>query len=425
MAKISSIKAREILDSRGNPTVEVDVILQDGSSGRADVPSGASTGAHEACELRDKDAKRYLGQGVLKAVRHVNGELASALKGKDAAKQRAIDDLMIRLDGTENKSRLGANAILGVSMAAARASAISADRPLYSFLGGKTANLLPLVGFNILNGGKHADNGLDIQEFMIVPGGAPTFAAQLRWASEVYHHLKTILHSKNLSTAVGDEGGFAPRVASHHEALDLIVAAIIKAGYKPGRDIAIMLDAAASEFYSDGRYRLKAENRTLSAPELADFYAGLADRYPIVSLEDGLSEDDWEGWKTLTKKLGDRLQLVGDDIFVTNPKRFRRGIDEGIGNAILIKLNQIGTLTETLDTVAMAKKAGYAAIFSHRSGETEDSFLADATVAAGMGQLKSGAPARSERLSKYNQLLRIEEELGRKGRFAGFKSLGR
>ena len=417
MTKISKVKAREILDSRGNPTVEVDILLEDGTLGRAAVPSGASTGVHEAVELRDKDPKRFKGQGVLKAVQNVNGEIGSRLKGMDAKDQKKIDETMIALDGTENKGRLGANAILGVSMAAARAAALSAHLPLYRYLGGDKAVTLPLVGFNILNGGKHASNNVDIQEFMIAPVGAKSFSEELRMASEVYHSLKSILHEKNLSTAVGDEGGFAPNLSSNEEALKLIVSAIEKSGYKPGKDVSIMLDPAASEFFSDGKYRLKADKRDLSAEEMVGYYEAFIGKYPIISIEDGLAEEDWDGWKILTKRLGNKIQLVGDDIFVTNPKFLKKGIESKVANAILIKLNQIGTLTETLNTIEMAKKANYACVFSHRSGETEDSFLADVVVATNAGQLKSGAPARSERLSKYNQLLRIEEELGAKAVF--------
>ena len=419
MRKICGVKAREILDSRGNPTVEVEVSLADGSVGRAAVASGASTGSHEAVELRDKDPKRYAGKGVLKAVRNVAERIGPQVMGMDASNQKALDARMIELDGTENKANLGANAILGVSMAAARAAALSFKKPLFHYLGGPKAAVLPLVGFNILNGGKHASNNVDIQEFMAAPIGAKNFAEQLRMAAEVYHQLKAILTSKNLSTAVGDEGGFAPDLKSNEEALQLIVAAIEKAGYRPGKDVAIMLDPAASEFYSDGAYRLKADKKDLDAAGLIEYYAAMVSKYPIISIEDGLAEDDWDGWKLMTERLGGKLQLVGDDIFVTNPQRLKKGIAMGVANAILIKLNQIGTVTETLDTVDMASKAGYASMFSHRSGETEDSFLADITAATGAGQLKSGAPARSERLAKYNQLLRIEEELGPAARFAG------
>jgi len=421
MAKIDKVKAREILDSRGNPTVEVDVLLNDGSLGRAAVPSGASTGIHEAVELRDKDPKRFMGLGVLKAVKNVNEVIGPKLLGLDAQKQKEIDQLMLSLDGTENKSKLGANAILGVSLAVARAAAQSAHLPLYRYLGGSEARTLPLVGFNILNGGKHASNNVDFQECMITPIGAKSFADQLRMAAEVYHHLKALLKSKNLSTAVGDEGGFAPDLSSNEQPLQLIVEAIGKAGYIAGKDISIMLDPAASEFFNNGKYQLKADKQEFSANEMVSYYETLIGKYPIISIEDGLAEDDWEGWKILTNRLGKKIQIVGDDLFVTNPKRLKKGIDGGIANAILIKLNQIGTLTETLDTIEMAKQAGYACMFSHRSGETEDSFLADIVVATNAGQLKSGAPARSERVAKYNQLLRIEEELGSDTIFAGWK----
>jgi len=419
MAAIKKVTAREILDSRGNPTIEVDVVLEHGAKGRAAVPSGASTGSREAVELRDGNKMRFLGKGVLKAVDNVNKIIAPELIGKDASKQEAIDRLMIRLDGTDNKGRLGANAILGVSLAIAKVSAINADMPIYQYIGGKDAVRIPIPFLNILNGGKHADNNVDIQEFMIAPIGAPSFREALRYAAEVYHTLKGILKSKGLSTSVGDEGGFAPNLSRNEEAIEVIIAAIEKAGYKPGKDIAIVLDPAASEFYQDGKYLLKADNKSLSSEEMVDYYAGLVAKYPIISIEDGLAENDWEGWKIFTKKLGSKIQLVGDDIFVTNPKILAEGIKQGIANAVLIKLNQIGTLTETLETVDMAKKAGYTCMFSHRSGETEDSFLADVTVATNAGQLKTGAPARSERLAKYNQLLRIEEELGSKAVFKG------
>ena len=419
MSKIKQVKAREILDSRGNPTVEVDVILDSGAMGRAAVPSGASTGTREAVELRDGDKKRFLGKGVLKAVENVNKVIAPELIGKNPKKQKEIDSLMIKLDGTENKAKLGANAILGVSLAIAKAAAQDSGVSIYKYLGGKEAVRLPIPFLNILNGGKHADNNVDIQEFMIAPIGAPSFREALRYAAEVYHTLKNILKSKGLSTSVGDEGGFAPNLSRNEEAIEVIIAAIEKAGYKPGKDIAIVLDPAASEFYQDGKYLLKADNKSLSSEEMVDYYAGLVSKYPIISIEDGLAENDWEGWKILTKKIGNKIQLVGDDIFVTNPKILAEGIKQGIANAVLIKLNQIGTLTETLETVNMAKKAGYTCMFSHRSGETEDSFLADVTVATNAGQLKTGAPARSERLAKYNQLLRIEEELGSKAVFKG------
>jgi len=416
---IKAIKAREILDSRGNPTIEVDVILNSGVIGRAAVPSGASTGTREAVELRDDDRKRFLGKGVLKAVENVNKIIAPELIGMNSAKQKEIDSFMIKLDGTENKAKLGANAILGVSLAVAKAASADSGVSIYKYLGGKESVRLPIPFLNILNGGKHADNNVDIQEFMIAPIGAPSFKEALRYAAEVYHTLKGILKSKGLSTSVGDEGGFAPNLSRNEEAIEVIIAAIEKAGYKAGKDIAIVLDPAASEFYQDGKYLLKADNKSLSSEEMVDYYAGLVSKYPIISIEDGLAENDWEGWKILTQRLGNKIQLVGDDIFVTNPRILAEGIKQGIANAVLIKLNQIGSLTETLETVDMAKKAGYTCMFSHRSGETEDSFLADVTVATNAGQLKTGAPARSERLAKYNQLLRIEEELGSKAVFKG------
>lgn len=419
MAKIKSIKAREILDSRGNPTVEVDIILDSGVMGRAAVPSGASTGSKEAMELRDGDKKRYQGKGVLKAVENVNKIIAPELAGKNPEDQRALDALMIKLDGTENKGRLGANAILGVSIALTKAAAQNRGVSVFRHLGGETARYLPIPFFNILNGGKHADNNLDIQEFMIAPIGAPSFREALRMGAETYHTLKSELKSRCLSTAVGDEGGCAPDLATNEEAIQIIVAAVEKAGYRPGKDIAIVLDPAASEFYVNGKYEVKAENLVLSSEQMVDYYGKLISKYPIISIEDGLAEDDWDGWQILTKKLGKKIQLTGDDIFVTNPKILAEGIKKGIGNSVLIKLNQIGTVTETLTAVEMAKTAGYTCVFSHRSGETEDSFLADITVATNAGQLKTGAPARSERLAKYNQLLRIEEELGSKAVFRG------
>jgi len=419
MARIKEVKAREIFDSRGNPTVEVDVILQSGVMGRAAVPSGASTGSREAVELRDADKKRFSGKGVLCAVNNVNKIIAPEVIGKNAAEQEKIDRLMIELDGTENKGRLGANAILGVSLAVAKAAAAEAGMPIYRYLGGEKAIRLPIPFLNILNGGKHADNNVDIQEFMIAPVGADSFKEAMRYAVEVYHNLKATLKTKELSTTVGDEGGFAPNLKHNEEALEVIVAAIEKSGYKPGKDIAIVLDPAASEFYEEGKYLLKADNLKLSSKEMTDFYENLISKYPIISIEDGLAEGDWEGWKILTKHLGSKIQLTGDDIFVTNPKILKEGIKQGIANSILIKLNQIGTITETLETIKIAKAAGYTCMFSHRSGETEDSFLADITVATNAGQLKTGAPARSERLAKYNQLLRIEEELGDKAVFNG------
>ena len=419
MAKIKEITAREILDSRGNPTVEVDVILTNGILGRAAVPSGASTGSREAVELRDGDKNRFLGKGVLKAVWNVNKLIAPEVVGKDPTKQEELDRLMIKLDGTENKARFGANAILGVSLAVAKAAALDKGLPIYKYLGGKDARRLPIPFLNILNGGKHADNNVDIQEFMIAPIGAPSFKEALRYASEVYHNLKAILKSKGLNTSVGDEGGFAPNLSRNEEAVEVIITAIEKSGYKPGKDIAIVLDPAASEFYQDGKYALKADSKNLTAKELVSYYASLVSKYPIISIEDALAENDWDGWKILTKELGGKIQLVGDDIFVTNPKILAEGIKQGIANAVLIKLNQIGTITETLETISLARKAGYTCMFSHRSGETEDSFLADITVATNAGQLKTGAPARSERLAKYNQLLRIEEELDDKAIFKG------
>ena len=419
MSKIKNITAREILDSRGNPTVEVDVILDNNIMGRAAVPSGASTGSKEAVELRDGDKKRYLGKGVLKAVENVNKVIGPELVGKNPEDQNAIDSLMIKLDGTENKGKLGANAILGVSIAVAKAAAQSRGLSVFRYLGGEAAHRLPIPFFNILNGGKHADNNVDIQEFMISPIGAKSFREALRMAAETYHTLKSVLKGKSLSTAVGDEGGFAPNLASNEEAIQIIVAAIEKAGYKPGKDISIVLDPAASEFYQDGKYVLKADNSKLTSKEMVGYYANLISKYPIISIEDGLAEDDWDGWKIMTEELGKKIQLTGDDIFVTNPKILAVGINKGIANSVLIKLNQIGTLSETLKTVEMAKTAGYTCMFSHRSGETEDSFLADIAVATNAGQLKTGAPARSERLAKYNQLLRIEEELGAKSIFRG------
>ncbi len=419
MSKIKNITAREILDSRGNPTVEVDVILDNNIMGRAAVPSGASTGSKEAVELRDGDKKRYLGKGVLKAVENVNKVIAPELVGKNPEDQNAIDALMIKLDGTENKGKLGANAILGVSIAVAKAVAQGRGLSIFQYLGGEAAHRLPIPFFNILNGGKHADNNVDIQEFMISPIGAKSFREALRMAAETYHTLKSVLKAKSLSTSVGDEGGFAPNLASNEEAIQIIVAAIEKAGYKPGKDISIVLDPAASEFYQDGKYVLKADNSKLTSKEMVGYYANLISKYPIISIEDGLAEDDWDGWKIMTDELGKKIQLTGDDIFVTNPKILADGINKGIANSVLIKLNQIGTLSETLKTVEMAKTAGYTCMFSHRSGETEDSFIADIAVATNAGQLKTGAPARSERLAKYNQLLRIEEELGAKANFRG------
>ncbi len=420
MSGIAAIRAREILDSRGNPTVEVDVVLESGARGWAAVPSGASTGTREALELRDGDRKRYLGKGVRNAVANVHKVLAPSLLGRDAADQAALDRAMIALDGTPNKSKLGANAILGVSLAVAKAAAEEAKQPLYRYLGGANAHELPVPLMNVINGGAHADNNLDLQEFMIVPAGAPTFAEALRMAAEVFHTLKALLKKKGLSTAVGDEGGFAPNLGSNEEALSLIVEAIQMAGYRPGGDLALALDAAASEFYENGRYVMKGEAQAhRSSEDMIKYYEDLIRRYPILSIEDGLSEQDWKGWKMLTDRLGDRVQLVGDDIFVTNPEIFAKGIKEGIGNSILIKLNQIGTLTETLETIEMAKRAGYTAVVSHRSGETEDVTIADLAVGLSAGQIKTGSLSRTDRTAKYNRLLRIEEELGPAARYAG------
>lgn len=413
MSAIAEVKAREILDSRGNPTVEVDVRLESGAQGRAAVPSGASTGEREALELRDGDKRRYGGKGVRKAVANVQRVLAPKLLGMEAAEQATIDRAMLALDGTPNKGKVGANAILGVSLAVAHAAAAEAGMPLYRYLGGPNASELPVPLMNVVNGGAHADNNLDLQEFMIVPVGAPSFAEALRMAAEVFHALKALLKKKGLSTAVGDEGGFAPNLGSNEEALALIVQAIEAAGYKPGKEFSLALDPAASEFYEDGRYLMKGEKQAdRSAEDMIQFYEGLVRRYPIVSIEDGLSEKDWKGWRMLTERLGRRVQLVGDDIFVTNPEIFGKGIAEGIGNAILIKLNQIGTLTETLETIEMAKRAGYAAVVSHRSGETEDVTIADLAVGLNTGQIKTGSLSRTDRTAKYNRLLRIEEELG-------------
>jgi len=422
---IVDIFARQILDSRGNPTVEVDVVLEDGTLGRAAVPSGASTGTFEAVELRDKDPYYYFGKGVLQAVTNVNTVIAPEITGFDATDQAKIDEALIALDGTENKGKLGANAILGVSMAVAKAAAKAVGLPLYRYLGGPLARDLPVPMMNVLNGGRHADNNLDIQEFMIVPVSGASFAENLRMGVEVYHKLKSVLSKRGLATMVGDEGGFAPFLESHAQALDLLVEAIDAAGYKPGEDVLLALDPAASEFYRDGRYVLAGENKTLSAGELIDFYEQLVGKYPIVSIEDGLSEDDWNGWKEMTDRLGGKIQLVGDDLFVTNRTRLARGIESGVANSILIKVNQIGTITETLETIAMARRAGYTAVVSHRSGETEDVTIADLVVATGVGQIKTGAPARSERVAKYNQLLRIEEELDEIARYAGRKAIAR
>lgn len=416
---IVDIWAREILDSRANPTVEVDVVLADGSFGRAAVPSGASTGAREALELRDGDMNRYLGKGVLTAIANVNEVLAPELLGMDALDQVAVDNAMIALDGTESKSKLGANAILGVSLAVAQAVANSLGLPLYRYVGGPAARLLPVPMMNILNGGQHADNNVDIQEFMVVPAGAASFAESLRYGAEVFHTLRKVLKEKGLASGQGDEGGFAPDLRSNEEALKLLVMAIETAGYKPGQDVFLAIDVAASELYQDGRYVLAGEGKTLTASELVDYYVQFSERYPIISIEDGLAEDDWEGWQELTARLGSKLQLVGDDVFVTNTELLSRGIEQKVANSILIKVNQIGTLTETLAAIEMAKKAGYTAVVSHRSGETEDTAIADIVVATGTGQIKTGAPSRSERVAKYNQLLRIEEMLGENAVFSG------
>jgi len=418
MTEIIDVQAREILDSRGNPTVEVDVTLACGAEGRAAVPSGASTGSREALELRDQDSKRYGGKGVLSAVGNVIEEIAPKIQGMDATDQAAVDRTMIELDGTPNKSRLGANAILGVSMAVARAAAKAYGMPLYRYIGGLNARYLPIPQMNIINGGAHASNNLDIQEFMIVPFGAKSFAQAVQMAAETFHALKKLLKEKGFSTAVGDEGGFAPNLPSHEEAIRNILAAIEAAGYVPGEDIAIALDPAASEFYRDGKYILKSENKSLSSEEMIDYYERLIEQYPILSIEDGLAEQDWEGWEEMTGRLEEAIQIVGDDIFVTNPKIFAEGIERGIANAILIKLNQIGTVTETLETIEMARQNGYQTVISHRSGETEDAFIADFVVGVNGGQIKTGSMSRSERIAKYNQLMRIEQELGESGRFA-------
>ncbi|HKE10189.1 MAG TPA: phosphopyruvate hydratase [Myxococcota bacterium] len=425
-ATISKIHAREILDSRGNPTLEVDVVTSGGVRGRAAVPSGASTGTREALELRDQDPKRFGGKGVLRAVAHVNGEIASAIAGSPLGtmeRQQELDRALVALDGTEAKSRLGANALLGVSLAAAHAGAAVAGESVYRFIGGGAAPLLPAPMMNVLNGGAHADNNVDFQEFMLFPLGAPSFAEALRWGAEVFHVLRSVLHEKGLSTAVGDEGGFAPDLKSNHEAIELMLRAIERAGYRPGEDIAIALDPAASEFFEEGVYVLEGEGARMSAQELIGFWEDWLRRYPIVSIEDGLAEQDWEGWGVMSRALGKKLQIVGDDIFVTNPALLRRGIDRGVGNAILIKLNQIGTLSETLETMRIARAADYAVVVSHRSGETEDTTIADLAVATGAGQIKTGSLSRTDRVCKYNRLLRIEEELGGRARYAGGGSL--
>ena len=421
---IAEVRAREILDSRGNPTVEAEVSLVEGAMGRAAVPSGASTGEHEAVELRDGDSQRYLGKGVLRAVEYVNGEIAEALADMDASDQYGLDQKMIELDGTENKGRLGANAILAVSMAATRACANELRVPLYRYLGGVGANVLPCPMMNILNGGAHADNNVDFQEFMVMPVGAESFSEALRWGAEVFHTLKGVLKKRGYNTAVGDEGGFAPSLRSNIEAIEVILEAIQQAGYKAGDEIAIALDPATSEFFQDGKYVFKKSDKSAkSSDEMVRFWAKWARDYPIVSIEDGLAEDDWAGWKSLTQELGSRIQLVGDDLFVTNTERLQQGIDSGVANSILIKVNQIGTVSETLDAIALARRNGYTAVISHRSGETEDTFIADLAVATGTGQIKTGSASRTDRVAKYNQLLRIEEELGAGAQFLGLKAL--
>ncbi|HEX2924457.1 MAG TPA: phosphopyruvate hydratase [Chloroflexota bacterium] len=422
MSTITDVLARQILDSRGNPTVEVEVVLDDGTIGRAEVPSGASTGAHEALELRDQDPAQFGGAGVLKAVENVTDVIAEELAGMSCLDQTGIDQLMIELDGTPNKAKLGANAMLGVSLACAHAAAIFLDLPLYRYLGGANAKTLPVPMLNILNGGKHAENSTDLQEFMVMPVGAHSFANALRMSSEIYHSLKKTLKKKGLNTNVGDEGGFAPSLKSNVEAVEVILEAVTAAGYKPGEEVFIALDPAASELYENGKYNLAREGRSLTSEQMVDFYADWVRQYPIISIEDGLAEDDWQGWAMLTKTIGDKVQLVGDDLFVTNTNRLKRGIQEGTANSILIKVNQIGTLTETMDAIQMAMRAGYTAVVSHRSGETEDTTIADLSVATNSGQIKTGAPARGERVAKYNQLLRIEEELGDSAIYAGMSA---
>src|SRR5438067_4522852 len=420
MTNIAEIRGRQVLDSRGNPTVEAEVRLDDGSVGRAIVPSGASTGEREAIELRDGDKESYVGKGVLKAVENVNGEIAAAIGGMDAADQRTLDQKMIELDGTPNKGRLGANAILAVSMAAARAAALAFEMPLYRYLGGLGGAVLPVPMMNILNGGAHADNNVDFQEFMVMPVGAPSFSEALRWGVEVFHTLRGVLKKRGYNTAVGDEGGFAPSVKSNVEAIDVVLEAIQQAGYKPGDEIAIALDPAASEFYQDGKYVFKKSDKSAkSSDEMVRFWAKWVNDYPIVSLEDGLAENDWDGWALLTKELGKKIQLVGDDLFVTNVDRLQEGIDKHVANSILIKVNQIGTVSETLDAIDLARRNGYTSVISHRSGETEDTFIADLAVATGAGHIKTGSASRTDRIAKYNQLLRIEEELGCSARFLG------
>jgi enolase len=424
MSAIVEVVGREILDSRGNPTVEVEVELLSGARGRAAVPSGASTGAHEAVELRD-GGERYGGKGVLRAVEHVDGEIADAVLGLDGIEQRLVDDTLVTLDGTDGKSRLGANAILGVSLAVAKASADEAELPLYRYVGGADAHVLPVPLMNVLNGGAHADSNVDLQEFMLAPVGAASFSEALRWGAETYHALRDLLHDRGLATGLGDEGGFAPNLPSSEDAVKLLLAAIEAAGYRAGEEIAIALDPAATEFFTDGRYALTREGASYSPAEWADWLAALADRYPIVSIEDGMAEDDWDGWARLTERIGDRVQLVGDDVFVTNPERLQRGIDAGVANSILVKVNQIGTLSEALDTMLLAARHGYTSVMSHRSGETEDTTIADLAVATNCGQIKTGAPARSDRVAKYNQLLRIEHDLDGAGRYLGSAALAR
>ena len=424
MSAIVEVVGREVLDSRGNPTVEVEVELVSGARGRAAVPSGASTGAHEGVELRD-GGHRYGGKGVLHAVENVNGEIADAVLGLDAIEQRLIDDSLVTLDGTDGKSRLGANAILGVSLAVAKAAADESELPLYRYVGGADAHVLPMPLLNVLNGGAHADSNIDLQEFMLAPVGAASFSEALRWGAETYHALRDVLHERGLSTALGDEGGFAPNLDSSEEAVKLLLAAIESAGYRPGDELAIALDPAATEFFADGRYKLTGEGAAYSSSEWAEWLAALVERYPIVSIEDGMAEDDWEGWARLTQRVGDRVQLVGDDVFVTNPDRLQRGIDAGVANSILVKVNQIGTLSETLDTILLAARHGYTTVMSHRSGETEYTTIADIAVATNCGQIKTGAPARSDRVAKYNQLLRIEDDLGGAARYLGGAALAR
>ncbi|WP_424950662.1 phosphopyruvate hydratase [Deinococcus sp.] len=422
--KIETIYAREVLDSRGNPTVEAEVTLESGYRGRAIVPSGASTGSHEANELRD-GGSRYLGKGVMKAVQNVNEIIAPALEGLNADDQGLLDHAMIELDGTRNKARLGGNAILAVSLASARAAAEALDVPLYRYLGGSNARTLPVPMMNVINGGAHADNSVDFQEFMVMPVGAPSFREALRYGAETFHALKKVLSGRGYNTNVGDEGGFAPDLSSNEEALEVLLEAIGKAGYEPGKDIMIALDPAVTELFKDGKYHLESEGRTLSSEEMVDFWADWASRYPIISIEDGLAEDDWDGWKLLTDSIGDKVQLVGDDLFVTNPERLQRGIDSGVGNSILVKVNQIGTLTESMDAIELAKRNRYGTIISHRSGESEDAFIADLAVATNAGQIKTGSASRSDRIAKYNQLLRIEDQLGGAAQFLGRKALNR